>query len=237
MKRLTKGDLIMQKLKQRVRGRHLLLTVLLSTIAFGLLVGCATSSEQAALQVPTEISTRQSMATNTVRAIPPVEATREAYRRGWTEYRTRRKTEVALTPTQPILTPVPQPTKTWELGLFEECPPPGNGSEPQLSSCWRGMFNGRIISVATGLPGRRADGTRGDGSQGMLMVFPGPVFNATASSTEFYSTPLRLGNMRILSVDGGRVTITPRDYRTPGPTATPGITFIFDLATRQWVNP
>src|SRR5207249_7867 len=99
------------------------------------------------------------------------------------ENRMQRQTAIALTPTEPIPTLMPLPTPTVELGLLAECPPPGSGREPKKSTCWRGLVNEQVISVAAGREGRRYEGLEQptpSAEQGLVMVFQGPVFDVYA---------------------------------------------------------
>jgi hypothetical protein len=81
-----------------------------------------------------------------------------------------------------------------------------------------------------------------DPMQGLLLVFNGPALDTSDPTAEVYSTPLKVGGIRIVALNGTRFTVAPVNLRTPGAiltpwtTATPGTSFVFDLATRQWVN-
>jgi hypothetical protein len=61
------------------------------------------------------------------------------------------------------------------------------------------------------------------------------VSNWNTHAFDIYSTPQRAGPVEIVSVDGMRFTLVV--ISDPWTTATPGATFVFDLSTRQWVNP
>lgn len=200
-------------------------------VAIMTLTACAESTQLTTSRPElTEVPAATSVPNPTARPLSPTDATHQADEQALAQYVERRRTAVALTPTQHVPPITPQPTPTWWLGMGG-CAN-ANGSMPQMINCWRGIVNGEIVSVASG-----RGGSFGDPSQGLIMVFAGPLFDPTASTTDVYSTPMKLGGVRIVSVDGTRFTLTPYDHRTPGPTATPGITFVFDLATRQWVNP
>lgn len=209
----------------------------LCTFGLLLLTACGAGSQSVTPQ-PTELPASTSVPNSTPTTpvsspvpVPPGVATRRADATRNALWRERVKTEVALTPAPPRRTPPPpMPTPTWALGSIL-C---SNGAilEPEFYSCWRGEVNGELITVGVG-----QQSPYSDRSQGLLVVFQGGWMNSSISPAEVYSTPLKLGGMRIVSKEGTRFTITPYDPRNPGPTATPGITFIFDLATRQWVNP
>lgn len=89
----------------------------------------------------------------------------------------------------------PEPTPTWVMGLQGCTNLPGYYA--QMYGCWRGMYNGELIGVSGG-----RQGTSGDRRQGLLMVFHGPLFDPTAATTEVYSTPLKMGGIRLVSVEG-----------------------------------
>jgi hypothetical protein len=202
-------------------------------LALCLLAACGAPSP---LTTPesTEISVPTVVPSATATYVAPAAATRAAYATRNATWRSQFQTQVALTPIPPRPTlPPPRPTPTWELG-WVRC---ANGGilEPVRYSCWRGLFNGELITVAAGQQSRL-----GDRSQGLFMVFHGGILDPDNPTTEFYSTPLKLGGMSILSVDGTRFTLAPYDpwaTWTPEPSPTPGVIFVFDLATRQWVNP
>jgi hypothetical protein len=101
------------------------------------------------------------------------------------------------------------------------------------------MMNGQIVSVGAG----RQSNESGDPNQGLIAVFEGPLFDFGATATQVYTTPVRIGGVRIVSIVGTQFLVSPVDLRTPGAlatpwaTSTPGIILIFDLATRQWITP
>jgi hypothetical protein len=88
------------------------------------------------------------------------------------------------------------------------------------------------------------EGNFDDPMQGLVMIFHGPRFHTFDPTTEIYRTPQRVGPVRLVSVDGMRFTLVsvpgyPGRPQPPQPTFTPlpQVTFVFDLATRQWVSP
>ncbi len=154
-------------------------------------------------------------------------------------YREERMTVVALTPARPIpLMITPLPTPTWGYGLYH-CSG-GSKLEPELVDCWRGIVNGEVISIASGNESPFTDPFR---SQGVIVISHGPYIDPSSPATEIYSTPLRLGTMRIAIVSGTLFSLAPIDIRTPRAsltpwaTQTPGVLLVFDLSTRQWVSP
>jgi hypothetical protein len=195
-----------------------------SILCYLLLAGCAqTEARQTTLQATDPTS----------RPIPPIMLTRWADETRIAQYRAQLETAVALTPRPPRRTPPPpMPTPTWAMG-WVGCAN-GRTLEPQRYSCWRGVFNGELLTVAAG-----QQSVYSDRAQGLLLVYHGGLMDSSAPNTEVYSTPLRLGGVSIIAMTGTLFTLAPYDpwAITPGVTATPGITFVFDLATRQWVSP
>jgi hypothetical protein len=151
------------------------------------------------------------------------------------ETRSVRRTTVALTaaPTRTPGPPPTYPTYTPVLGMLPGEPDfSKNPKNPIINSGWRGWLDGRIVELRAGSQGKARDP-----GQGVLIV------NVWSDSYDVYDTPRRMGPVRIVSMDGTRVTLVPVDFRTPGvlqtpwATQTPGTYFVFDLATRQWLSP
>ena len=135
-------------------------------------------------------------------------------------------TSVALTHA-PRDTPGPPPiypTETPVMGISSHCANT-NSRAPQCYNFWRGVINGEIVEISAG-----SEGLDDDPSQGILMVS-----NWNTHAFDIYRTPQRAGAVEIVSVDGMRFTLVV--ISDPWTTATPGATFVFDLSTRQWVNP
>ncbi len=172
--------------------------------------------------------------TETPRPTTSVEAARAAFDTAVAQHDADLRNKYALTPPPPIPTlGPPQPSPTWIMGM-QGCVN-GISYAPLMLGCWRGALNGEFISVAGGRQ------TEGDRTQGLLLVFHGPLFDPLATTTEVYSTPVKLGAVRLVSVDGTLCTLIPYDplgsQGTPTPliSPTPAVVFIFDLRTRQWV--
>jgi hypothetical protein len=166
-------------------------------------------------------------------ALTPQPSSKEAYWTAVAQSDAAIATEVALTHA-PRDTPGPPPvypTPTWAMGIIPDC---ANASAqgPQCINIWRGVLNGEIVQVEGGQE------SYDDPSQGIAIVF---TFGH--NDLQIYKTPQKVGVVRVAAVDGTRVTFAPVDFRipqvllTPWTTATPGTTFVFDLATRQWVSP
>ncbi len=191
--------------------------------------GQATTPQPTELPVPT-IPPSELVSTPTATWFSTIDATRHAVETVSEQDRADLFTRYALSPTPPFPTlGPPQPTETWIMGLHE-CSE-GSGYYPQVYGCWRGIVNGELISIAGG-----RQGSGGDTTQGLLMVFHGPLFDPLAPTTEYYSTPVRLGGVRLVSVDGSRLTLVPYNPWYPQATYPPDTTFVFDLDTRQWVS-
>ncbi len=147
------------------------------------------------------------------------------------------KTAWALTPTEPRGSPTatwtPRPTPTVTIG-WVECGS-GDSQRPQYVICWQATLDGQVILVQAG-----REGHLGDIGQGVVTVsILGQDGRYHDDGT--YLTPMRQGAVRIASVDGTRVYLVVAEFQPPDsgatPIATPGMVFIFDLATRQWVSP
>lgn len=214
----------------QLSGKHLLFVGSI-LLAFCVLAACGetvyqTTPEPTYVPVPT-------VAPSPTDGIPPGEATHAVLDTRIAEHQSQIMTEVALTPPRPVpgyITPLPTPT--YWLGLHEGCANNPNGYVPQIISCWRGTVNSQVIAVASG-----GQGDSGDTRQGLFMVFPGPGIDVTNPATEFYSTPLQLGGMRIVSVNGTRFTLAQNPYEPPWITPAADVRLVFDVATRQWLSP
>lgn len=147
-------------------------------------------------------------------------------------------TEVALThaPTETPGEPPPMPSETPIMGLTNACPGT-TGERPICLNEWREVQNGKIVEVQAGW--NPVDG-RASLEQGVVMVYIWGV-----QPLEVYNTPQQVGPVRIVSVDTGGTLFTvapvnletPVALLTPWATQTPGVTFVFDLTTRQWLDP
>ena len=121
-----------------------------------------------------------------------------------------------LMPTQVDITPTPQ------LGLWNDC---GHGihGDPAPSNCWQGFVNGTLYRV---LAGRLEPESEAD--QGVLWVLS---HGQHSQEVPWYRTPQRVGPVSIVAVDGLRFTVATDDPPNPP------VSFVFDLATRQWLHP
>jgi hypothetical protein len=193
------------------------------------LTAMTTQPQGTATGLPTSIAS--------ARPTTAVEATRAAFDTRVAEHYSGLAMQYAFDTPPPVpRLGTPEPSPTWVMGMQGCTNLPGY--YPQMYGCWRGVINGEL----TGISGGR-QGTEGDRTQGLLMIFHGPLFDPTASTTEVYSTPLKIGGVHLVSVDGTRVTLVRYDFPgvlytpTTVPSLTPSVVFVFDLATRRWVNP
>jgi hypothetical protein len=123
----------------------------------------------------------------------------------------------------------PEPTPIVGQQSGEKCPTSVHGFYPS-GRCWIILLNNEYVYVDAGYLYNVASGDLADTSIGAILVFTRPRSLQGAGPSAFYQTPQRLGPVHIGTVEGTRVTVIPDD-----PQAT--ITFVFDLATRQWVPP
>jgi len=131
------------------------------------------------------------------------------------------------------------PTATYTLGMLGECPRVTDFNGPLCTgNMWRGIINGDIIQVMGG-----QEGVEGDMGQGIAIVM-----NLSKHDQHIYVTTQRAGPVRIVAVNGTRVTLIPANYETPvymtpdtwltpWTPATQGPTYVLDLVTRQWISP
>ncbi len=166
---------------------------------------------------------------------PPAGAgTKEAFDTAVARNLDAMRTEIALThaPTETPGDPPLYPTVTPIMGLINACAGTSS-SGPQCVNAWRGIINGDSIEIRAG-----NEGIDGDESQGLLEVGV-----RGHPPEDIYNTPQKVGSVRVVAVDGARVTLATIDLRTPvalltpWATTTPGTIFYFDLITRQWLDP
>lgn len=143
-------------------------------------------------------------------------------------------TEVALThaPTWTMGPPPDYPSETPELGLSTHCLGK-NSRDPRIATCWTGIVNGEMVYVDAG-----REGLDGDPTWGIIMVG-----TSGHSDAQLIRTPWKVGAIRIAAINGTLFTVAPIDFATPRAvltpwaTTTPGVTFVFDIVSRQWVSP
>ncbi len=136
-------------------------------------------------------------------------------------------TETALTPTTtPYPTETTGPTATPGVGLIADtdCIPPLHSSMPMFPSCWEARVNNQWVLVGGGQFGGNIEVHR----QSAILVCPGPCYRPDEGT--IYLTPRNVQEVRIANVTGTLVTVVPRD-------PTINDSFVFDLATAQWVAP
>ncbi len=149
----------------------------------------------------------------------------------------QRLTETALTPTdtpQPTTDwPSPMPTATFFAGMITDvgcATRPAYGAAPQFNSCWRTLLGGQWYFVAAGWDDY--DGPAPSLLQkSLLEVCPEPCRSRIGSDPAvLYRPPWNVGELRILTITDGLVTVAPRD-------PTQRAVFVFDIARRQWLPP
>ncbi len=137
-------------------------------------------------------------------------------------------------PTETPGTPTPFPTLA--LGWGMGCGMPYNSRDIIQSSCWRGNMGGKIIGLTAGREGFNWDASPNDSdyytgpARGALWV---SVYTPTLGtySEEVYDTPQWVGEVGLVSINGTEVTLKPVLDQAPR------ITFVFDLASREWIAP
>jgi hypothetical protein len=134
--------------------------------------------------------------------------------------RVARATEHALTPTLPLptrpsITATPEPIP---LGILPYSPE-HRMNECDYNSGWRGILNGEYVEAWAG-------GCWHSPQIGALVVLT-RTFEHAGGPWTFYQTPADDGEVRVTAAEGLQLTLT----------AVNGQQFIFDVATRQWVNP
>ncbi len=128
----------------------------------------------------------------------------------------------------PPPTDIPYPSPTLLLGMQASCQVAGYYPY-LLRSCWRGTFNGELISVGAG-----RDRSVSDPNQtqlGVLIISQSPYLYYDHNPAIYY-VPDGFGNVNIVSVSGTQITLAQAGYY--GDPTPNGQTIIFDLATRQF---
>jgi hypothetical protein len=198
------------------------------------LAACDARGEQSA--IPTAVIEL----TSTSIAVSPTVGSKDAASTRIAENYNRLRTEVALThaPTWTIGVPPEYPSATPHLGLSNECTST-NSRAPQFANCWIGVVNGEIFYVSAGREGFTGlGGPDDDPPWGIIEV----SIRDRRGSTQLFRTPWKVGEVRIVEINNTLFTLAPIDratpysWLTPWATTTPGVTFVFDLATRQWVS-
>ncbi len=137
------------------------------------------------------------------------------------------ETRFALTPTitaGPTETDVPTATPGMGLIADTDCIPPLHSGMPRFPSCWEARVNNQWILVGGG----QFSGDSEAHLQSVILVCPGPCYRPDEGT--IYPTPHNVLEARIASVSGTLVTVVARDPAIPD-------SFVFDLATAQWVAP
>ena len=114
------------------------------------------------------------------------------------------------------------------VGLQYFCTPQIHGF--YQSDCWIVRLDNEYIYVDGGYLYNIASGDLSDTSIGAIIVFTRSITLEGTGPTGRYLTPQRIGPVHIGTVDGTRVTVIPDNPQA-------GVTFVFDLLTREWVGP
>ena len=120
-----------------------------------------------------------------------------------------------------VVVPTSEPVPTPFLGISGECAQANRVFN--YGGCWAGVVNGQYLFVGAGT-------RRSDADQGVLRVYTRTADLQTYGPVQWYSTPSKLGSIVPTQVVWPLLTLITES-------GTPPTTFIFDLATRQWVNP
>jgi hypothetical protein len=131
-------------------------------------------------------------------------------------------TVLALTPTVP---PPPPPTATatlalWATGILNTGDSVSFGGVYTFQMGWIGIVNNEYVVVYAGA-------YRNDHDQGVLVVRTVALSTEPLTGPDEYMTPVRAGAVSVVAVESLRLTLQARD----------GQQFVFDVGTRQWVNP
>jgi len=229
------ANMKLQLLKVRAKAVPVLL---LGSVAYSLLTACGTPPNRAPLAVITAAPSPSGLPLPTTSAsvatafpsptldldLAYANATKIAAATVAAGNRSRLATQIALSPPVPTRTPghpPPNATETPVWGLID-CPPGTNAEQPRDINCWRGMVGGQIVWLTAG-----GGGAYDDPAQGRVTV-EGPTDPPYTGTV--YNTPGRVGLVHITAVNGLRFTIRPVDPHATG-------SWVFDLATRQWVAP
>jgi uncharacterized protein YceK len=116
-------------------------------------------------------------------------------------------------PTSPVMTPVP--------GINGDCA--NADREFSFVNCWNAVIGGEYMFADTVV-------LKADPLQAVLHVYTATLDLRDMGPMESYPTSIRVGMVRISSVNWPLMTLTTLQ-------ANPPTTFAFDLSTRQWVSP
>jgi hypothetical protein len=120
----------------------------------------------------------------------------------------------------------PEPSPVLNMGMFDCLSQKVEGFF--YISCWRGMVNGELTSVAAG--GDKVPGSYSDlPEHGVVLVSKGEDLPSMFSHMEVYRTPDQLGWVHIAAVNGTQLSIAPSQPNSQ-------VTWIFDVAARQFIS-
>ena len=143
----------------------------------------------------------------------------------------RKATRAAISPAPmhtdlPTYPPHPTEVRPFGIDTFEGCGGgEGNHDPLQMRNCWHGFLDGEYSAVIAGYAAATPE--PGQEARGGLYILTSINDTTEYTSSPIYWTPTRAGAVQIIAVDGTRFTL--RTYK--------GTLFVFDAATRQWVDP
>jgi hypothetical protein len=212
-----------------------LLCIVAVAAALGSLITCESPS-----QPSNEANPAVGAAFTSIQVRDPLAATKQAFDQQQQQRADQMRTADILSH---VLTHIPGPPPTDTPGVpptptsgVALCPTLEHGYPYVYRDCWLGLVNGQVLFVATAYTPRHqvVNGKGydvqwvGDDTQGVVIV-------DHSTDEAVYNTPLKVGVMGILSVNGTQLTLAPvnpndRRYLLTGPT------IIFDIATRQFIS-
>lgn len=213
------------------KGRQLLIFTFVVVMLISVALGCDTQNQ------PADTNHAQTYTISVTPTVNPADATWDAAKQTLTyeqfHFREIKETAIAQTATAIALTPTytpspispsptagsPEPTQTPQMGIID-CGADTAGYPYLEYNCWRGIVNGRGTIISAG---RERLGAGGDPTQGFLFIYY-PLPSAE------YKTPSKSGTVRIVSVNGTKVTLMATDPDDPS------TIFTFNLSTHQFEN-
>lgn len=127
----------------------------------------------------------------------------------------------------PWPTSLPEPTPVLGRQPLEDCATGIHGFD--ATNCWIVLLDNQFVYIDGGNSYNVISGDLSDTSIGTILVFTRPLTLSGIGSSELYRTPQQLGPVDITMVDGSLVTVVTDNPGT-------SVSFVFDLATRQWVT-
>jgi hypothetical protein len=193
-----------------------LAAIIILALCAGMLVACGTTPDTSVPQQPMQTARPTQMLTGL-----EFDATKEAFLEE-PEHELQTMVASGITPIATfIVVPTNGPISTPVLGIsgvYAQA-----SKEYNVGGSWAGLINNEyiLIDVLT----RRSDPT-----QGLLRVYTRTLDLQDHGPIQWYSTPSRVGQVQPRQVVWPLMTLVTEDNN-------PSVTFVFDIATRQWVSP